>query len=308
MKKKLTVLLLVLTCMAILAGCGCEHEWAEADCVNPKHCTLCEKTEGEALGHVWYAATCEAPKTCEVCAATEGDPKGHSWVDATCEEAKNCTVCHLTEGEPLGHDWQEATTEAPQTCAVCAATEGEKIVTDPRFTTAQTKELQGKWGCTIPVTGEMMEIPDFPSVLEFQLILNFQNDGTLSFGMTIANQDEFMDALVEYTMEDLYAEFAAEGYSKEDTDDAMEAAYGMSTEEFVRQQLGTMDFNALFESIISSMNISGVYYVADGQLYTGDNWLSMEADTYTLEGDTLIIPSFSEDMGTDVALTRITED
>ena len=308
MKKKLTVLLLMLACLAILAGCGCEHQWAEADCVEPKHCTLCDKTEGDPLGHVWMAATCEEPKTCEVCAATEGEPKGHSWVEASCEEAKSCTVCHLTEGEALGHAWLEATTETPKTCEVCAATEGEKIVTDPRFTTAQTKEIQGKWVVTMSVTGEMMGIPDFPSTLDCQFILDFQNDGTLAFGFAIANEEAFMDAMTEYTMDQLYAEFAALGYGQADADAAMEASYGMTTEEYVRQSLGAMDFNALFESIVSTMNIGGVYYVEDGMLYTSNIWEGpMDADSYTLEGDTLIISGLSEELGTDAPLVRVTE-
>jgi len=309
MKKKLTVLLLILVCMAVLAACGCEHEWAEADCVNPRHCTLCEKTEGEPLGHVWYDATIAAPQTCEGCAATEGGPKGHRWVEASCEEAKNCSVCHLTEGEPLGHTWLEATTEAPQTCEVCAATEGEKITTDPRFTTAQTKDIQGKWALTVSITGEMMEIPDFPATLDCQFILDFQNDGTLGFSFAIANQETFTEAMVDYTMEEMYAEFAAAGYGKADADAAMEATYGMTTEEYVRQSLGAMDFNALFDSIFSSTNIGGVYYVEDGTLYIGELWTGpMEGSSFTLEGDQLIIDGFSEEMGSDAPLVRVPEE
>ena len=309
MKKRLCLLTLALVCLFVLAGCGCEHEWAEADCVNPRHCTLCEETEGSALGHVWMAATCDAPKTCEVCAATEGDPKGHSWEEASCEKAKNCTLCHLTEGEALGHAWLDATTDAPKTCETCAATEGEKIVTDPRFTTAATKEIQGKWGLTMPVTGEMMGIPDFSSTLDFQFTFDFQNDGTLGFGFAIANQEAFMDALTAYTMEEMYAEFAAMGYDRASADAAMEASYGMSTEEYVRQSLGTLDFNALFDAVISSMNIGGVYYVEDGLLYTGDMWEGpMEANSYTLEGDQLIIEGFAEEIGSNDPLVRITEE
>lgn len=309
MKKKLTLLLLVLICLAALSGCGCEHEWAEADCVNPRHCTLCEETEGNPLGHIWMAATCDTPKTCEVCTATEGDPKGHSWVKASCEEAKNCTLCHLTEGEPLGHAWLEATTDVPKTCETCAVTEGDKITTDPRFTTAQTMDIQGKWACTLSITGEMMQIPDFPSTLDCQFILDFQNDGTLTFSFAIANEDAFMEAMVEYTLNQTYAELAAQGFSQDQVDSLMLSIYGMSTEDYVREELSKMDFNALFNSILSTLNIGGVYYVEDGILYTGKNWSGpMEADNYTLEGDTLTIPSFSQEMGTDTPLTRVTEE
>ena len=309
MKKNLMALLLVLACMAILAGCGCEHEWAEADCVNPRHCTLCEETEGTPLGHVWMAATCETPKTCEVCAATEGDPKGHSWVEATCEEAKHCETCSVTEGEALGHTWLEATTEAPKTCETCAATEGERIVTDPRFTTAQTKDLQGKWACTMQLTGEMMGIADFPGTLDCNLVLNFSNDGNLTFSFEIANEEAFMESMIAYTVDVMYKEFEAQGIDQATADAAMEETYGMTTEEYVRQQLGAMDFNAMFESIFAELDLGGVYYVEGNQLYVGDNWNSeLASSDYILEGDTLSIPDLDEEMGTDTTMTRVTEE
>lgn len=309
MKKKLSVLLLSLLCLLILAGCGCEHEWVEADCVNPKHCSLCNETEGNPLGHVWYAATCEKPKTCEVCAATDGDPKGHSWVEATCEEAKHCDVCAAVEGEALGHQWQDATTEQPKTCSSCALTEGERIITDPRFTTAQAKDLIGKWALTMEITGEMMGIPDFPSSLEGNILLEFRNNGELNIGFALVNEEAFMDSMVIYTMNQFYAEFAAQGYTKEQADAAVEATYGISTEAYIRQELDALDFNSLFDSIFEAANIGGVYYVEDGTLYVGKTWQgTMDPDEFTLDGDTLYIPSLSQELGVDAILTRVTED
>ena len=75
MKRKLFCLLIAAA--LLLSGCCLRHEWVDADCVNPKTCAKCEKTEGEALGHSWAEATCTAPKTCSVCAATEGEPLPH---------------------------------------------------------------------------------------------------------------------------------------------------------------------------------------------------------------------------------------
>ena len=52
MKRKISVLLiLALALSIILTGCGRDHQWKEATCTEPKTCTLCEETEGEALGH-----------------------------------------------------------------------------------------------------------------------------------------------------------------------------------------------------------------------------------------------------------------
>ena len=127
MKKMTGLILLTLCCLLVFAGCACEHEWVEADCVNPRTCSLCEEIEGAPLGHSWYAATCAAPKTCENCGATEGETLPHTWQDADCVTPKTCTECGATEGEALGHEWIEATYTSPQTCNVCGATEGETL-------------------------------------------------------------------------------------------------------------------------------------------------------------------------------------
>ena len=80
-----------------------EHTWTPATCDTPKTCSVCETTEGEALGHNWTDATCSAPKTCTVCQATEGEAGEHNWVNATCASPKTCSECFTTEGEALGH-------------------------------------------------------------------------------------------------------------------------------------------------------------------------------------------------------------
>lgn len=304
MKKKLVLLMLTLLCVLVLAGCGCEHQWAEADCVKPATCTLCGKTEGEPLGHVWMAATCDAPKTCENCGTTDGEPKGHSWVDATCEEAKHCETCNLKEGEPLGHKWQDATTEAPQTCEVCAATEGERIITDSRFTTADTAPLQGKWAMELMMDGEMMGLPDFEGEVSIYMILNFGNAGNLDFSVEVT--ENFIDAVTEYSIDATYAELAAEGLDKEEADAEFELATGMTIREYVTGAITAEYFNDLYSSLFEDLGLNGVYYVADGMLYTGANWnVTMEPTEYTLEGDTLFIQELADELGAEEGLTRI---
>ena len=78
MKKTILALILCLLCVAVLTGCACEHEWEDADCVNPKYCPLCEETEGEPLGHGWVGATCEEPEHCKYCDETKGEALGHT--------------------------------------------------------------------------------------------------------------------------------------------------------------------------------------------------------------------------------------
>ena len=36
-----------------LSACSCRHEWTDATCTEPKVCSKCGETEGDALGHSW---------------------------------------------------------------------------------------------------------------------------------------------------------------------------------------------------------------------------------------------------------------
>ncbi len=91
----------------MLMGCGHEHTWTEATCTEPKTCSECGETEGEALGHTWVEATCAEPKHCSVCGETEGEALEHTWIEANYQKAKTCSVCETTEGEPLQSDFEK---------------------------------------------------------------------------------------------------------------------------------------------------------------------------------------------------------
>lgn len=277
--KKLFVLILAMACLLMFSGCCFHSEWADATCTAPKTCVECGETEGEALGH--------------------------TWVDATCAEPKTCQTCQLTEGEALGHNWVDATTEAPKTCTTCNETEGERIITDPRFTTASTIDLQGKWAAEITASGDMMGIEGFAGTIALEMVMDFGNDGTLDMGCTVTNEDEFTDALVTYVADALYAEMAAQGYDKETADTAMVAAYGMSVEEFAAATAAELDVSALVEA----MGISGVYYVDGNRIYAGLDWdVELEPVAFTLDGDTLTLEEDLFDLGEEsVIFTRVTE-
>ena len=288
--KKLIALLLVLVFAMSLAACGCEHEFAAATCTAPSTCTLCGETEGAALGHVWIAATCEDPKTCEVCAATEGDAKGHALVEANCEEPKHCENCRFEEGEALGHAWLEATTDDPQTCETCGVTEGERIITDFRFTTEATRELQGKWVFELNLTGEMMGDPSMEGEFPIELILNFKNNGDL--GINVQVTDKFMELLIQYSVDAVYEEAALEGISKEEVDAEFMDLYGMTLYDAMAEEMNKDQMNAIYNSFFDAAGIAGVYYVDNGILYNGVDWDMMDPYGYELDGDTLTLKEF----------------
>jgi len=135
MKKTITILLLFALLLSF-TSCGCEHEWQDATCKNPKICSLCYKTEGTILEHTWEEATCQTPKTCSFCYTTDGDPLEHTWINATCTTPKICEKCQFIGGEELGHQYKETIILAETctkngnkeyTCTLCQNTFQEEI-------------------------------------------------------------------------------------------------------------------------------------------------------------------------------------
>lgn len=278
MKKLITLLTLTLLLMGILTGC---------------------------CNHVWYAANCTTPKTCSECGEIEGEALGHTWTEATCTEPKTCSVCKATEGEALGHTWEEATTEAPKTCSVCKTTEGEKINTDPRFTTAATKEFHGKWTCEVTLTGEMLGAEGYLDEIPATLIYEFQNDGAVSQTVQIDDQLAFMEGMKKLQTDVFYAIMAEAGYSKAQADAAIKEESGMTTEEYIDKEVQSMDLEELFGSMMSE----GVYYVTDGGIWMAPSWLNdFESSEYTLDGDSLVIEADTlEEDGEPLKWTRAKE-
>ena len=130
--KKFALLLYITGIFLLLAGCGSNHEWTEATCMEPKTCSVCGETEGAPLGHTWNEATCTEPKTCTVCGITSGRANGHDWESATASSPKKCRVCGLTEGEVLK---QEQTEEHPAEIesSVAERADSAETVSLPQF-------------------------------------------------------------------------------------------------------------------------------------------------------------------------------
>ena len=85
--KRFVLLLTAIVLSLFLFACNeCDHEWSDATCTEPKTCTLCGETDGDAKGHAYgewietKAKTCtengEKTRSC-ACGNTEksGDPR-----------------------------------------------------------------------------------------------------------------------------------------------------------------------------------------------------------------------------------------
>lgn len=105
-----------------------EHNWTAANCTTAKTCSICDKTEGSALGHDWADATCTAPKTCKRtgCTATDGSPLGHDWDTVwTIGDDQHWHKCNRTGctviNDAANHipDRNAATEDDPVKCTEC---------------------------------------------------------------------------------------------------------------------------------------------------------------------------------------------
>jgi len=279
------------TCSACSATEGepLGHTWRDATCTEVKTCTVCQETEGEPLGHVWTEASCTNPKTCSVCSVTEGENAPHTWQEATCTAPKTCFVCNVTEGDKAPHTWQEATTEAPKTCQYCDATEGDRLITDSRFTTKDTRNLQGTWVCDVFFTDEMMGLTNFGGV-QCRMTLHFGNTGNLKQSIRVVDEADYLAKMKAYTVEEMYATFANRGMSREQADQAMLETYGLNVTDYVAAALNGYDVNQQF----SALNANMVYYVQNGILYTAMSWNArFEPDEFAVSGNTLRIDGLS---------------
>ena len=124
MKKVLSLIAILCMALVFIVGCDyfpqpapettCEHDWAEATCTDPKTCSVCGETEGEALGHT-EETVAGTPATCTEAGLTDG---------------KQCTVCGETTVEQtviaaLGHT-EETVAGTPATCIEAGLTDGKK--------------------------------------------------------------------------------------------------------------------------------------------------------------------------------------
>lgn len=242
----------------LLCGCGCRHDWQAANCNEPKRCKLCGETVGNRMGH--------------------------HWSNATCTENKTCTRCGAIGEEAQGHKWVEATTEAPKTCRICAATEGERIITDERFHTADTKDFVGTWAGQLSVPCADLGYTGVNNPLVYNVELTFGKAGEFTSKVGLASGLPMKNEVIRLKAEEMYAFSASLGKDKAAADAEMQALLGMS----VTQYATFLVQNFTFTDPVTSQ-ITGVYYVQEGQVHAATKWTDdMTAEYgYIEEGELL---------------------
>ena len=122
----------------------------DATCTEPKTCSVCGLTDGEALGHNWKEATCTEPATCSRCGETDGEALGHDWQEATCTEPATCSRCGETDGEALGHTVEDWTVDVEATCTSEGSKSGTCTACGETVTEIieMTDHTEGEWSLT----------------------------------------------------------------------------------------------------------------------------------------------------------------
>ena len=172
MVKMLIAMMALALVVLAFSGCDftlqdeCEHVFADATCEEPKTCTLCKATEGEALGHteeilMGKDATCTEAgltdgKKCSTCgeilvAQEEIDALGHT-EEIMQGEAPTCTSTGLTDGKkcsvcyeilvaqeeiPVVAHTEEVVAGKEATCTETGLTDGKKCSVCGEITVAQ---------------------------------------------------------------------------------------------------------------------------------------------------------------------------
>lgn len=102
--KRIWMFALLLLLSAALAGCACEHQWTQPDCINGGVCLACDAAGEAALGHDWTDVSCAAPQTCRRCGEIRGEALAHSYGDWSFGQedmTHTCAVCGFEERTEL---------------------------------------------------------------------------------------------------------------------------------------------------------------------------------------------------------------
>ena len=156
--KKITVLLLMLS--LLLSGCCLQHDWVDATCNDPKICSKCEETEGEALGH--------------------------DWVEANCVEHERCIRCEATKGEALGHTAAEWKAVSDSTMAAHCDVCGREVEQDLDREILAMQDILGKWTLVAISSGGVDG--EWESLRDTSIWVEFLEDGKMRYD--IVGQDE----------------------------------------------------------------------------------------------------------------------
>lgn len=167
-----------------------------------------------------------------------------------------------------------------------------------------TASLVGSWQYAMDMTELMneemaaameLDTADLTGTFSVYLALTVAEDGAYTMAIDMdATGDSlngYLQGLISVVTEMTYAAAEAEGMSREDFDDAINSAMGMTTEEYISSVLNAFDMGELLATMLGSEDTlidSGFCKAADGKFYlsdTAEDLANAGSIDYTLTGD-----------------------
>lgn len=176
-------------------------------------------------------------------------------------------------------DSTQATTQAETTAEQTESTEAED-----GFDPQTAAPLMGTWKRLVYYNTAQLGIEGEGT--EFSVPVSFIFDDTGRY--TIALDVEFfVSKMISFHLplrvEEVYAEYDAQGITKEEADTIIMEEFAMSVEDYASTSVELMDF----ESLLTEKEFTGSYYVKDGKLYTDMETGWPVVYTIQIENDTL---------------------
>lgn len=195
-----------------------------------------------------------------------------------------------TPGSTPGADLTE--TDPTQTTGATAPSEqtepSETIPPEPHelFDLEEAKGIVGTWRLDVAMSGGLIGIEGFQCDVRFPLLYTFTDYGTMRVRFDEHDLDksvqEFRQALKDYTVQTMYAEFEKEGMDRQQADDAFFKTYNTTINDYVEKVVDAVDYAALFAMFATD----GIYYVYEDTLYSGTQGTTeFEENTFRLEPD-----------------------
>ncbi|MBP3421539.1 MAG: hypothetical protein J6K37_04645 [Lachnospiraceae bacterium] len=156
------------------------------------------------------------------------------------------------------------------------------------------EKLYGSWEMTVDLSSEIeseLDEPDFHAAWDVKMILQFNEDGTIEMyadeEFTTESLNGWLDAYIDYTVEQQYAEYEEMGKSREEVDQAFMDQYGMGMKEMLEEAMAE---SVSVEDVVAELYVSGVWEAKGDKLYLDEDEVQANAyNNFTVEGDTLTI-------------------
>lgn len=156
------------------------------------------------------------------------------------------------------------------------------------------KKLYGSWEMTVDFSKEIeseLNEPEFHAPLDVTLVVQFNEDGTFEMYADEASTTEslngWLEAFVDFTVEQTYVEYEEMGMSREEVDQAMMDQYGMGMKEMMDEAMAD---SISVEDVVAELQTSGVWEAKGDKLYMDEVEVATDTyDNFTVEGDTLTL-------------------